>query len=106
MKKILIALASIAALSFIASCTKEEANSVEEQGKQITITASIPEEGLTKVGFESVATGMKLTWEAGDQITISDPSNSSNTQVYYSCIRRRNQVCNIQRNSLDPCNLL
>lgn len=82
MKKILIALASIAALSFIASCTKEEANSVEEQGKQITITASIPEEGLTKVGFESVATGMKLTWEAGDQITISDPSNSSNTQVF------------------------
>ena len=74
MKKILIALASIAALSFIASCTKEEANSVEEQGKQITITASIPEGGLTKVGFTKNGDDLKLAWEAGDQITVSIPN--------------------------------
>lgn len=74
MKKILIALASIAALSFIASCTKEEANSVEEQGKQITITASIPEGGLTKVGFTKNGDDLKLAWEVGDQITVSIPN--------------------------------
>ncbi len=74
MKKILIALASIAALSFIASCTKEEANSVEEQGKQITITASIPEGGLTKVGFTTNGDDLKLAWEVGDQITVSIPN--------------------------------
>jgi len=85
MKKYLIALASIAALSFIASCTKEEANSVEEQGKQITITASIPEGGLTKVEFGDFDYDnpmLGLLWEDGDVITISETDNKSNSETF------------------------
>ena len=85
MKKILIALASIAALSFIASCTKEEVNSVEEQGKQITITASIPEGGLTKVEFGDFDYDnpmLGLLWEDGDVITISETDNKSNSETF------------------------
>ena len=85
MKKYLIALASIAALSFIASCAKEEANSVEEQGKQITITASIPEGGLTKVEFGDFDYDnpmLGLLWEDGDVITISETDNKSNSETF------------------------
>lgn len=84
MKKYLIA--SIALLAVV-SCAKEVQAPVQnpEGGKQITISATIPVDGLTKVDFEEQGgyTGaLKLTWATGDQITVTDASNEANTQVF------------------------
>ena len=84
MKKYLIA--SIALLAVV-SCAKEgqAPEQAPEGGKQITISATIPTDGLTKVDFDEGASytdGLKLTWTAGDQITVTDASNPSNTQVF------------------------
>lgn len=84
MKKYLIA--SIALLAVV-SCAKEAQapEQAPEGGKQITISATIPTDGLTKVDFDeggNYTDGLKLTWTAGDQITVTDASNPSNTQVF------------------------
>ena len=84
MKKYLIA--AIALLAVV-SCAKEGQAPVQNpvEGKQITISATIPVDGITKVDFEEQGgyTGaLKLTWAAGDKITVTDASNPSNTQVF------------------------
>ena len=84
MNKYLIA--SIALLAVV-SCAKEGQTPVQNpvEGKQITISATIPVDGLTKVDFEEQGgyTGaLKLTWATGDQITVTDASNEANTQVF------------------------
>ena len=77
----IIALASVAALSLLASCNKAETPAAP--GK-ITISASFPEGGLSKVGFveDGYNDKLNLVWQAGDQITVTDESNSSNTQTF------------------------
>ena len=88
MKKIhVFALASIAAVSVAASCAKLEDNNTPEipgEGELITITASIPDGGITKVSFDQQADAgaIKLYWEAGDQITVTDASNPTNIQTF------------------------
>ena len=84
MKKYLIATFAFLA---VVSCVKEGPAPVEnpEEGKLITISATIPAEGITKVDFEETgghAGGLKLTWKAGDKITITDASNPANTQEF------------------------
>lgn len=84
MKKYLIATVAFLA---VLSCAKESQAPVQtpEQGKLITISATIPVEGLTKVDFEEepgYTAGLKLTWATGDQITVTDASNPANSQVF------------------------
>lgn len=78
MKKLLyIGLAAAAGLAFFA-CSKDTPKGTdtpeESTGKVVTITASIPEEGLaTKVSFSEDETTLRLTklsWEAGDVLDI------------------------------------
>ena len=83
----IFALASVAALSLSVSCSKEKevlAPETAPAAEKITITASFPEEGLTKVGFvEDGYNGkLNLIWQAGDQITITDEADPSNTQTF------------------------
>ena len=79
----IFALASVAALSLSVSCSKEKDVLVPETEK-ITITASFPEEGLTKVGFveDGYNDKLNLIWQAGDQITITDEADPTNTQTF------------------------
>ena len=79
----IFALASVAALSLSVSCSKEKEVLVPETEK-VTITASFPEEGLTKVGFveDGYNDKLNLIWQAGDQITITDEADPSNTQTF------------------------
>ena len=86
-KYFVITLASVAALSLTVSCSKEKdvlAPEVTPQPEKITISASFPEEGLTKVGFveEGYNNKLNLIWQAGDKITITDEANPSNTQTF------------------------
>lgn len=86
-KYFVITLASVAALSLAVSCSKEKdvlAPEVTPQPEKITISASFPEEGLTKVGFveDGYNNKLNLIWQAGDQITITDEANPSNTQTF------------------------
>lgn len=76
---------AVASLFAFAACEKEvgvqeEVTPVEEPvvKEQVTITASIPEDGLaTKVAFEEEDSGggkmrlTKLSWEEGDKLTIN-----------------------------------
>lgn len=79
----IFALASVAAFSLSVSCSKEKEDLAPETEK-ITITASFPEEGLTKVGFveDGYNNKLNLIWQAGDQITITDEADPSNTQTF------------------------
>lgn len=79
MKKLLyIGLAAAAGLAFFA-CSKDTVKGTdtpeEPTGKLVTITASIPAEGLaTKVSFAENETTLRLTklsWEAGDVLDIA-----------------------------------
>jgi len=79
MKKLLyIGLAAAAGLAFFA-CSKDTPKGTdtpeESTGKLVTITASIPEEGLaTKVSFAEDETTLRLTklsWETGDVLDIA-----------------------------------
>lgn len=79
----IFALASVTALSLCVSCSKEK-DVLAPETEKITITASFPEEGLTKVGFveDGYNSKLNLVWQAGDQITITDEANPSNTQTF------------------------
>ena len=82
-----IALASVAALAVLASCEKEvpspeeeivpgtsEVTPQEPVKEQVTITASMPVEGLTKVTLSQDGTDkklIKLAWEDDDVININ-----------------------------------
>ncbi len=79
----IFALASVAALSLSVSCSKEK-DVLAPETEKITITASFPEEGLTKVGFveDGYNNKLNLIWQAGDQITITDEADPTNTQTF------------------------
>ncbi len=84
MKKYLIA--SIALLAVV-SCAKEAQAPVQnvEGGKLITISATIPTDGITKVDLAEdggYTGGLKLTWAAGDKITVTETGNPANSQEF------------------------
>ena len=88
MKKYFIAsLASVAAISILASCVKETpANESEKPagGELITITATIPDGGLTKVDMaeESYGGSINLVWHEGDKIIVTDAADATNKQEF------------------------
>ena len=83
-KNLIYTLAFAAVISLISSCAKEENNPVVEQGKQITISASFPEDATKVVFNECDYDNPKLTpvWQSGDVITITDTNNESNSQTF------------------------
>ena len=88
MKKIYtLALASVAVVSIVASCAKLEDRSTPEvpgEDGLISITACISDDGITKVSFDQKANAgaIKLYWETGDQITVTDAANPSNISTF------------------------
>lgn len=73
----MFALASAVALSVI-SCAKESENHVNDgQKNRITITASLPDELVTKVKFEAGASVIKPSWEQTDVIRIISDNGKS-----------------------------
>lgn len=73
----IIALASAIALSAI-SCAKEGEDQVNDGTKnRITITASLPDELVTKVKFEAGASVIKPSWEQTDVIRIISDNGKS-----------------------------
>lgn len=76
----MFALASAVALSVI-SCAKESDNHVNDgQKNRITITASLPDELVTKVKFEAGASVIKPSWEQTDVIRII--SETGKSEIY------------------------
>lgn len=75
----IIALASAVALSAI-SCAKEGEDQVNDGAKKkITITASLPDELVTKVKFEAGESVIKPSWEQTDVIRIISETGKSET---------------------------
>lgn len=75
----MFALASAVALSAI-SCAKESEDRVDDETKnKITITASLPDELVTKVKFEAGASVIKPSWEQTDVIRIISETGKSET---------------------------
>ena len=75
----MFALVSLAALSVI-SCAKESEDHVNDGTKnKITITASLPDELVTKVKFEAGASVIKPSWEQTDVIRIISETGKSET---------------------------
>lgn len=75
----MFALASAVALSVI-SCAKESDNHVNDgQKNRITITASLPDELVTKVKFEAGESVIKPSWEQTDVIRIISETGKSET---------------------------
>lgn len=75
----MFALASAVALSVI-SCAKESENHVNDgQKNRITITASLPDELVTKVKFEAGESVVKPSWEQTDVIRIISETGKSET---------------------------
>lgn len=73
----MFALASAVALSAI-SCAKESEDHVNDGTKnKITITASLPDELVTKVKFEAGASVIKPSWEQTDVIRIISDNGKS-----------------------------
>lgn len=76
----MFALASAVALSVI-SCAKESENHVNDgQKNRITITASLPDELVTKVKFEAGESVIKPSWEQTDVIRII--SETGKSEIY------------------------
>ena len=76
----MFALASAVALSVI-SCAKESEDRVDDEIKnKITITASLPDELVTKVKFEAGASVIKPSWEQTDVIRII--SETGKSEIY------------------------
>lgn len=76
----MFALASAVALSVI-SCAKESENHVNDgQKNRITITASLPDELVTKVKFEAGASVIKPSWKQTDVIRII--SETGKSEIY------------------------
>lgn len=75
----MFALVSLAALSVI-SCAKESEDHVNDGTKnKITITASLPDELVTKVKFEAGESVIKPSWEQTDVIRIISETGKSET---------------------------
>lgn len=76
----MFALASAVALSAI-SCAKESEDHVNDGTKnKITITASLPDELVTKVKFEAGVSVIKPSWEQTDVIRII--SETGKSEIY------------------------
>ena len=75
----MFALVSLAVLSVI-SCAKESDDQVNDGTKnKITITASLPDELVTKVKFEAGESVIKPSWEQTDVIRIISETGKSET---------------------------
>ncbi len=94
----MFALASAVALSVI-SCAKESEDHVDDGTKNIiTITASLPDELVTKVKFEAGATVIKPSWEQTDVIRIISETGKSET---YSIKEINGKTATFEGNELD-----
>lgn len=94
----IIALASAIALSAI-SCAKEGEDQVNDGTKnKITITASLPDELVTKVKFEAGASVIKPSWEQTDVIRIISDNGKSET---YSIKEINGKTATFEGNELE-----
>lgn len=94
----IIALASAVALSVI-SCAKESENHVNDGPKnKITITASLPDELVTKVKFEAGESVIKPSWEQTDVIRIISETGKSET---YSIKEINGKTATFEGNELE-----
>lgn len=94
----IIALASAIALSVI-SCAKESENHVNDgQKNRITITASLPDELVTKVKFEAGVSVIKPSWEQTDVIRIISETGKSET---YSIKEINGKTATFEGNELE-----
>lgn len=94
----IIALASAIALSAI-SCAKEGEDQVNDGTKnRITITASLPDELVTKVKFEAGASVIKPSWEQTDVIRIISETGKSET---YSIKEINGKTATFEGNELE-----
>jgi len=94
----IIALASAIALSAI-SCAKEGEDQVNDGTKnKITITASLPDELVTKVKFEAGESVIKPSWEQTDVIRIISDNGKSET---YSIKEINGKTATFEGNELD-----
>lgn len=91
-------LASAVALSVI-SCAKESEDHVNDgQKNRITITASLPDELVTKVKFEAGASVIKPSWEQTDVIRIISETGKSET---YSIKEINGKTATFEGNELE-----
>lgn len=94
----MFALASAVALSVI-SCAKESDNHVNDgQKNRITITASLPDELVTKVKFEAGESVIKPSWEQTDVIRIISETGKSET---YSIKEINGKTATFEGNELE-----
>lgn len=94
----IIALASAVALSAI-SCAKEGEGQVNDGTKnKITITASLPDELVTKVKFEAGESVIKPSWEQTDVIRIISEIGKSET---YSIKEINGKTATFEGNELE-----
>lgn len=94
----IIALASAVALSAI-SCAKEGEDQVNDGTKnKITITASLPDELVTKVKFEAGESVIKPSWEQTDVIRIISETGKSET---YSIKEINGKTATFEGNELE-----
>ena len=94
----MFALASAVALSVI-SCAKESDNHVNDgQKNRITITASLPDELVTKVKFEAGESVIKPSWDQTDVIRIISETGKSET---YSIKEINGKTATFEGNELE-----
>lgn len=97
----MFALVSLAVLSVI-SCAKESDDQVNGGTKnKITITASLPDELVTKVKFEAGASVIKPSWEQTDVIRIISETGKSET---YSIKEINGKTAIFEGNELEGSN--
>ena len=92
MNSIIAFAAAAVAVVFSVSCQQEiqvpdkDADAIEEktpnEGKLITITATIPDNPETRVAFAQDPGTVKLTWENGDKIIIVDEADLMHPQTF------------------------
>lgn len=94
----MFALVSLAALSVI-SCAKESEDRVnDEPENKITITASLPDELVTRVKFEAGESVIKPSWELTDVIRIISETGKSET---YSIKEINGKTATFEGNELE-----
>lgn len=97
----MFALVSLAALSVI-SCAKESDDRVNDEPKnKITITASLPDELVTRVKFEAGESVIKPSWEQTDVIRIISETGKSET---YSIKEINGNTATFEGNELEGSN--
>lgn len=97
----MFALVSLAALSVI-SCAKESDDQVNDGTKnKITITASLPDELVTRVKFEAGESVIKPSWEQTDVIRIISETGKSET---YSIKEINGKTATFEGNELEGSN--